>query len=259
VIGGVFVGFVFAAAAALGLQIGSAVGAVLDAVTVRDSDEPDAITRTRMRELIWTFAVLASVAVFVAFATDAAARLVWESRDVAAGLGLLVLTALVTFLVGAVGVVAILRRERPTYARLRRDLRDRSTFTVTTDELADFDARLARADEIRRRRRPARWAIRIIGVVIVATVGVFTGVILAVEGSGLAWVFLGGVVAEVIAVVVDVRAGAVHRARLDAVLEAQRQEVVAMLERARIPQRGNVPGLRDRVSRALAILREKQR
>jgi hypothetical protein len=43
------------------------------------------------------------------------------------------------------------------------------------------------------------------------------------------------------------------------VLEAQRVEVVAMLERARIPQRGSVPGLRDRVTRALAILREKQR
>jgi len=39
---------------------------------------------------------------------------------------------------------------------------------------------------------------------------------------------------------------------------AQRAEVVALLERARIPQRKNVPGLRDRVSRALAILREQQ-
>jgi len=34
---------------------------------------------------------------------------------------------------------------------------------------------------------------------------------------------------------------------------------VALLERARIPQRKNVPGLRDRVARALAILREQQK
>ena len=33
----------------------------------------------------------------------------------------------------------------------------------------------------------------------------------------------------------------------------------ALLERARIPQRKNVPGLRERVSRALAILREQQK
>jgi hypothetical protein len=80
-----------------------------------------------------------------------------------------------------------------------------------------------------------------------------------VTGSLDALFYLGGVVVHVVAFVVALRAGAVHRARLDAVLEAQRDEVVAMLERARIPQRGSVPGLRDRVARALAILREKQR
>jgi hypothetical protein len=46
---------------------------------------------------------------------------------------------------------------------------------------------------------------------------------------------------------------------LDEVLDVQRAEVVALLERARIPQRGSVPGLRDRVSRALKILREQQK
>ena len=44
-----------------------------------------------------------------------------------------------------------------------------------------------------------------------------------------------GVVAHVVALTIALRAGTVRRARLEAVLEAQRDEVVAMLERARIP------------------------
>jgi hypothetical protein len=64
---------------------------------------------------------------------------------------------------------------------------------------------------------------------------------------------------HLVAFVIALRASAIHRRRLEAVLDSQRDEVVAMLERARIPQRGKVPGLRDRVTRALAILREKQR
>jgi hypothetical protein len=258
-IGGVFVGLVFAAAAALALQLANAVSAVVDAASVRDSDEPDSVTRTRLRELIWTLAVLAAVAVFIAFGIDWAARLVWEDDQPAWGLGVLVLTATAAFLAGSVGVVAILRRERPTYARLRRDLRDRSTFSVTPDELADFESRLERADEIRRRRPRASLALKVIGLVLVVGVGGVAATALLVTGSLDALFYLGGVVVHVVAFVVALRAGAVHRARLDAVLEAQRDEVVAMLERARIPQRGSVPGLRDRVARALAILREKQR
>jgi hypothetical protein len=68
-----------------------------------------------------------------------------------------------------------------------------------------------------------------------------------------------GVAVHIVAFVVALRAARVHARRLDAVLESQRDEVVAMLQRARIPQRGRVPGLRERVSRALTILREQQR
>ncbi len=64
---------------------------------------------------------------------------------------------------------------------------------------------------------------------------------------------------SIAAFVVTVRAGAVRLTALDAVLDVQRAEVVALLERARIPQRGSVPGLRDRVTRALKILREQQK
>jgi hypothetical protein len=246
----VLVGLLVAAIAAIVLQAGDAVLALVDARTVRDSDEPDGLTRRRGRELVGSLALTATLAVLVAFAVDRSARLAWGP-----GVGVLLLTALAAFAVGCVGVVAVLRRERPTYARLRRDLRDRSTFSVDAAELRDFEARLARADRLRERRPKAALVLRILGLLLVAATALLAGA----DTPALVPAAVGGVALQLSAFVVALRAGAVHRVRLEAVLEAQRDEVVAMLERARIPQRGRVPGLRDRVARALAILREKQR
>lgn len=246
----VWVALVFAALATLVLQLSDAVWGLVDAVSVRDSDEPDALTKRRGRELFWTLALTATLAVLVAYGADRAARL----ADAPAALVLLV-TALAAFLVGCVGVLAVLRRERPTYARLRRDLRDRSTFTVDAEELAEFESRLERADRVRTLRPKAALVLRGLGVVMVAVAGVVT----VLEAPTLLPVAIIAAAIELVALVVALRAAVVRRTRLDDVLELQRAEVVAMLQRARIPERGRVPGLRDRVARALAILREKQR
>lgn len=246
----VLVGVIAAGVAALVLQISDAVGALVDASTVRDSDEPDALTRRRGRHLFWALAITATLAVLVAYGVDRAARLAWGP-----GVAVLLVTALAAFVVGCVGVLAVLRRERPTYARLRRDLRDRSTFTVDADELNDFEARLERADRVRSRRPAAALVLRILGILLIAA----AAALVVSEVASLLPAVVAGVALHLTAFVVALRAAAVHRDRVDSVLAAQRDEVVAMLERARIPQRGNVPGLRDRVTRALAILREKQR
>lgn len=243
-------GLAAAGLASLALQIADAVGALVDAATVRDSDDPDALTRRRAREVLSTVAVVAVLAVLVAFAVDRAA-----AAGGVSGLALLLLTAAATFAVGTAGALATLRRERPTYARLRRDLRDRSTLSIDAAELAEFDARLERADRVRARRPQIGVALRLLGVALVATVAVS----LALADPGLLPVVAALTGLHVVATGVALRAALVRRARLEAVLEAQRAEVAALLERARIPQRGSVPGLRDRVSRALAILREKQR
>lgn len=246
----VLVGMIVAGLAALVLQLSDAVGALIDASSVRDSDEPDALTRRRGRELFWSLALTATLAVLVAYGVDRAARLA-----AGPGVGVLLLTAAAAFAVGCVGVLAVLRRERPTYARLRRDLRDRSTFTVDADELAGFVQRLERADRVRDRRPTAALALRILGILLVAT----AATLVTLDAPALLPAAVIGVAVHLVAFVVALRAARVHARRLDAVLEAQRDEVVAMLERARIPQRGRVPGLRDRVARALTILREQQR
>ena len=256
---GALVVLVFAALVVLALQVMDAVLGSIDAATVRDTDEPDVVTRTRFRELFWSLAVTATVAVLVAFVVDGAARLIFDDEQVVAGLWVLVASAFGAFLAGLIGVVAILRRERPTYARLRRDLRDRSTFSVSADELAEFEERLERADRLRARRPRAAIVMRVAGLVLVTAVSGFFVVVGVLDGDPRLWWFVAGAALEIVAFVIALRANAVKRVRVEAVLETQRDEVVAMLERARIPQRGSVPGLRDRVSRALAILREKQR
>jgi hypothetical protein len=257
-VGGLVV-LVFAALVVLTLQVMDAVLGSIDAATVRDTDEPDAVTRTRFRELFWSLAVTATLAVLVAFGVDGAARLVFDDHRVVEGVWVLLASAFGAFLAGMIGVVAILRRERPTYARLRRDLRDRSTFSVSSEELAEFEDRLDRADRLRARRPRAAIVMRVAGLVLVLAVAGFFILSGAVSQDARWWGFAGGAVLEVAAFVIALRSSAVKRVRLEAVLDDQRDEVVAMLERARIPQRGSVPGLRDRVSRALAILREKQR
>jgi hypothetical protein len=246
--------------AILGLQVADAVMSVIDARSVRDEDEPDRLTRGRFRELIWSVAVTAVLAVIVAFGVDSAARLIWEqSLPIVGGLVLL-MCAVVAFVIGMVAVVAVVRRERPTYARIRRDLRDRSTFTIERDELDEFEERLAHADRLRARRSRAGTLLRAIGVLAVLVLSAL--VIVAAAFAGDVPVVVGFSVAallSVVAFVVAVRAGSVRLTALEAVLDAQRAEVVALLERARIPQRGRVPGLRERVARALSILREQQR
>ncbi|HEV7740913.1 MAG TPA: hypothetical protein VGO65_00700 [Pseudolysinimonas sp.] len=249
----------FVGSVVLGLQIADAVFSVIDARSVRDEDDPEKLTRNRIRELVFAVAVTAALAVMAAFAVDSAARLVWDEARPVIGALLLFACGAVAFLVGIIAVVAVVRRERPTYARIRRDLRDRSSFTLDADELAEFEERFARADRLRERRSQAGTLLRAIGVLValvlsglVIAAGVATGDLRLVIG------FAAAALVSVVAFVVAVRAGSVRLTALDAVLDQQRAEVDAMLERARIPQRGQVPGLRDRVARALTILREQQ-
>jgi hypothetical protein len=99
--------------------------------------------------------------------------------------------------------------------------------------------------------------------VIVLAITIPAGVAWLVDAGGALDVWAGILMflaagLSVAAFVVAVRSDVVRGAAVEAVLASQRAEVVAMLEHARIPHRRGVPGLRDRVSRALAILREQQ-
>lgn len=258
-LGGASAALALGGALVLVLQLCDAVLSIVDTFSVRDSDEPDELTRRRFRELLWSLAITATLAVLVAFGADAAARQVWDRDDPAGAVGILGAAALGAFLAGLLAVIAILRRERPTYARLRRDLRDRASMSLTTDEVAEFETRLERADRLRARRPRAAFGVRLGGAVLAVAIAIlFAGTFFS-TGRDVGWLFVAGGVLSVTAFAIAARAAAIRADRLGTVYDAQRAEVVALLERARIPQRGSVPGLRDRVARALAILREKQR
>jgi hypothetical protein len=254
----------FVATVTLALQVGDAITLAVDARRVRDDDDPELLTRNRIRELSWTIAITAVLAVFVAFGADSAARLVWDLGNPGLAFLTLILVALVVFGIGLIAVVAIVRRERPTYARIRRDLRDRASHVFDEDEIDAFDERLAEADRQLARRSNAAPTLRVVSLVIVLAVTVPVGVALLVDpgSAGAVWAGIASLLAagiSIAAFVVAVRSSVVRDAAVAAVLAGQRAEVIALLERARIPHRKGVPGLRDRVTRALAILREQQK
>jgi hypothetical protein len=258
----------FVAAVTLALQIGDAITLAVDARRVRDDDDPELLTRNRIRELSWTIAITATLAVIVAFGAVSAARFVWDLDNPGLAFVTLILVTLLVFGIGVVAVIAIVRRERPTYARIRRDLRDRANHIFDEAELDEFDARLADADRQLARRSSAAPALRVVSLVIVLAITVPVGVASLVAagadgaGPGAVWVGILLFVAaglSIAAFVVAVRSSVVRDAAVEAVLADQRAEVIALLERARIPHRRGVPGLRDRVTRALAILREQQK
>ncbi|HEY4152099.1 MAG TPA: hypothetical protein VGM38_02140 [Pseudolysinimonas sp.] len=243
----------------LGLMIADAVGGVIEArraLSAGDDSEPDTLTRVRVRELSWTVVVTAALAVIVAFGADSAARLVWDDDRPIIGASILLGLTLLSFVIGVTAVIAVVRRERPTYARIRRDLRDRSSFTLERQELLEFEERFDRADRTRTRRSQAATVLRAVGVLVLAGLTV-----LAALGFStvVAFGFGAGAVVGAAAFVVSLRARVIANAALDAVLDSQRAEVAVLLERARIPARGRVPGLGNRVARALAILREQQK
>ena len=250
----------FIGGAILGLQVVDAILSVIDARSVRDDDEPNRLTRRRARELFWTVAVTAATAVIIAFGVDAAARLVWDEQQPLWGAAVLFACAAVAFAIGTFSIFAVVRRERPTYARIRRDLRDRTTLNLDPDDLVEFEERLDHADRLRERRSRVGSILRIAAVIVVLLLcGLVIALAAVTSDVRLIVGFSCGALVSVVAFVVAVRAGSVRQTALDAVLDQQRAEVDALLERARIPQRGQVPGLRDRVAKALSILREQQK
>ncbi len=252
--------FAVTAVLALALQVLDAVVTTVESRTIRDEDDAEAVARRRLGELTWTIAVTAAAAVVIAAGVDFAGRLVDEPRTLGWGIVSLLLVALIAFGLGMIGVLAVVRRDRPTYARIRRDLRDRPQLRLDDEELAAVTARLEAADRRRARRARAGMRLRILGATMLITCASVLITAGAVTGQPTVAVLAAlAVVADVAALTVAIVAVRRRSTALEAVLDAQRAEVSAMIERARIPVRAPVPGLRDRVHRALAILREQQR
>lgn len=242
------------------LMVVDAVTGSIEARRARDDDDLRALSERRIRDLVWTIAITAVLAVGLAFTVDSVIRSsVNVHGDLVAVFGLLVATSAVVFVVGVIGALAAVRRERPSYARIRRDLRERDSLSMDPAELRAYQLRLARADRVRERRYSTSSLLRVLGLVIVLAVGVGAVAVNGTADVRLVAVAVVQVVLAIAAFVVGLRSAEVRQGAIEGVLTAQRAEVAGLLERAKIPPRAQVPGLSRRVSRALAILREQQK
>lgn len=250
---------------AIGLQVGDVLTAWLEAVTAQDGRGARA-ERRRAGVLFWTISVPGMAVLLAAVGVDFAVRLVLAG-DAVAGFVILVLVALAVTGVSAAAVVAIGGPGARTYASLRDELREqlgnrpeRDRVQGWRDELASIDDRHRR---LSRKGRPGwrTWRLLppLIGVantsaavaLVVLQPEPVTGGILTVSVLVLAGSVLLTVAAE--------RFAARSRIAWGRIYVAQRAEIVAMLEELERKAVRRIPGLGERVARALTILREQQR
>lgn len=256
----------------LDLLLGSAVAAwalaallqLVDVVTghqVRRAGRA-AGTRDRDRVLAWTVAVCAIVLVAVVLGVDVAARLLFDRAEFLWGaLALVGLTA-----VGAVTALLAaraLRRPQTGYQVIRDELRSQAGSRMAKGRLADYRSWLAAIDErqgdLRRRVVAGRWT-RVIPV-LVALLALAAACALAAAGALSWWVAALGVLPVALSTwfaVWGARSSLARNLAIHAVHQKQRAEALLLLEELDRKAPRKVAGLSERVSRALAILREQQ-
>ncbi len=236
--------------------------AVLDRRSARDQEPAGRHLRDRIRELVWTLSFAPAVLVFGGFLVDYAGRLTFDDAAWQWGLGLLIAVAIAFMLFGLLVVWMIIRLERPTYATIRSDIRELAASRPDRQAVDQLHDRLKQADG--RQGGPSLWGVNVLAIatmVVSAGVAVFTVVIIAAFGGWTVWWFwLFFVIppgAGITVAVMSRRAAYAAREAWRGVYAMQRAEVVVELDR--LERRvGKNPGLADRVSRALAILREQQ-
>lgn len=219
-------------------------------------------TRDRDRILSWTIAVCAIVLVLVILGVDFAARLVLDRTELLWGALLLV------GLIAASGGTALLaaralRRPQTGYQVMRDELRALAGSRLAKGRLADYRAWLstidARGNDLRRRVVTGRWVRGIPGLV--AVVALATAVWLASVDAVPAWQAALYAVAVAVSSWLGLLGARISLARnlaIHAVHQKQRAESILMLEDLDRKAPRKVAGLSERVSRALAILREQQ-
>ncbi len=219
-------------------------------------------SRDRDRVLAWTIAVCTIVLLLVIVGVDFAARLLIDDGEILwGGLALVVL-----FVVGA-GTALLaaraLRRPSTGYQVFRDELRAQSGSRLVKGRLADYRSWLSsidsRTNDLRRRVILGRW-VRAIPVVI-AGIALAAAFALALSGAAPVWqaiLCIAPVAVSAWLAVWGARTALARNLAIHAVHQKQRAEAVILLDDLERKTPRKVAGLTERVSRALAILREQQ-
>lgn len=219
-------------------------------------------TRDRDRVLAWTIAVCAIVLVLIILGVDLAARLLLDQAEML--WGALALVALIA--VGAITALLAakaLRRPNTGYQVFGEQLRAQEGARLAKGRLADYRSWLstidARTNDVRRRVIVGRW-VRAVPVVIAASAFI-AAVWLAFMEAAPPWqavLCVGPVAVSLWLTIWGSRTALARNLAIHAVHQKQRAEAILMLDDLERKTPRKVAGLTERVSRALAILREQQ-
>ena len=219
-------------------------------------------TRDRDRVLTWAIAVCSIVLVLLAVGVDLAVRLLADRAQLLWG------SLALVGLVAAAGITALLaaralRRPQTGYQVIREELRAQAGIRLTKGRIADYRAWLSAIDDrqydLRRHVVTGRW-VRAIPVVV--GLGALAAATALAMAGALPWWQAALLLVPVIAsswlgawgaTISLARSLAIH-----AVHQKQRAEALLALEELERKAPRKVAGLSERVSRALAILREQQ-
>jgi hypothetical protein len=256
-------------------QLGDVMTVFLDSRTARDRDVPGRIARERTNELFWVVPVAAVVALGIGVGIDQAGRYAQLIEAVPGGgyrlgtleLATLFLLGLTVLVVGiaALTLAAVAATDHISYSALRREMREYEDERITPKQLDRFKRRLTRVDRrTRSRAQPKafllttpsilRLAAILVGVALVVTVAVAVSLHPSATTSSLVWVSLVAPVLSAILAVLGIRFGLASDAAWRRVYAHQRMDILKLLDGFERTTRKRVPGLGDRVAKALKIL-----
>lgn len=208
---------------------------------------------------VWACLLAAVGSIAVAAAVSALlAQLHRGGSPVVAVAGLAVTALAVLGFLALALALAIAVRPRG-YVEIRRDLRDRDSPRFSRAEIDRLRARVAAVDRARRRPVRASAALRVAGLLVVLSSVVAVQMSDAPVTSGRSLLAAALIILSVVLTIAAARASRTRFALREAQLESDRTQLLELLERAKIPRIAGTPGLRERVTTALAILREQQR
>jgi hypothetical protein len=218
--------------------------------------------RDRDRVLAWTVTVCAIVLVALVLGVDFAARLLLDRSELLFGALLLIALAAAGAITALLAARAI-RRPQTGYQVIREELRTLAGTRLAKGRLADyrswFEAVDARQNDLRRHVMLGRW-VRTIPPVI-AVVAIAMAIWSASSGDIPGWAAVIYLVPFGVSLWLAVWGARISLARnlaVHAVQQKQRAELLLVLDELDRKAPRKVAGLSERVSRALAILREQQ-
>jgi hypothetical protein len=260
-------------------QLGDVATVFLDSRTARDRDIPGRIARERTNELFWVLPVAALVALLIGIGIDQAGRFsslvgttpARSNHFDTVAIATLFLLGLAVLVIGiaTLALAAVVATDHISYSALRREMREFEDERITPLQLDVFNERLSRIDRrTRSRARPTRFlrSTQNILRVVPVLMGIAVLVVVVVaevshpheHSASLVWVSIAAPLLSALFAALGIGFGVSSDVAWRRVYARQRVDILKLLDGFERSTRKRVPGLGDRVARALKILGRQQ-